>query len=101
MNTAVIKGTMLKMAIGFQYQGEQVTLDDIDFSTEWYTQTAKVVLRKEDYIVEEGDYYAYIDTDKVGKGFLKMRMTAYIPDGHIEGGIRKEIAECSTNVSIQ
>jgi hypothetical protein len=109
------EGTVLKMHIGFMYQGGKVTLHDLDhFQAEFFcdnrsraqvfdsTRTPEnggfiVVETQIDGGQSQYDYYALVDTAQTGPGNLKMKFTAYIHDGT---GIRKEIAACSTNVRV-
>ena len=83
-------GTELKMHIGFSYPGVNMTLDDLnDFNVDFYCEEGMVQhFEKDDLIQEEPvttgrvehEYYAPVDTTKVGPGELKMKLTAYIND---------------------
>ena len=97
---------MLKMAINFSYPADSsITLDNIDFFVEFYTNSSKKVkLQKEELVYEELDgivnCYALVDTNLTGSGRLKMRLMAYIPDTDSPDGIRPEYEEVETNVLI-
>lgn len=102
-----LKGTVLKMAVDFTYSGDaNLTLDDINFYTEWYTQSRKATVTKEEHVREEdpltGDvtYYAYVDTSITGAGVLKGRLWADIPDLDAPGAVRPEYVEVTTNIVI-
>lgn len=97
-------GTELKMHIGFEYSGGNVKLKDIDFNVDFFCESDNVQhFEKKDLIVEDGEYYAAVDTNITGPGQLKMKMTAYIPSSQRFGKdrLRTEVAVCNTNVIIQ
>lgn len=91
------------MAVAFSYPADlDVTLDAIDWQTEWYTGDggAAVVLGKDEHIREEDaqgnvTYYAIVPTGTMTAGRLWMRMKAEIP---VEDGYRTEYAETGTEV---
>lgn len=101
-----VKGDMLKLAIGFDYPSDKsITLDDIDFFVEYFCDaTKKVTLQKEDLYVDSTEipsqYYAYVDTNITGRGKLKMRMNAQLPDAGAPQGIRTEYVEVETDINI-
>lgn len=97
-------GTELKMHIGFDYSGGGIELKDIDFNVDFFCEPEYVQhFEKRDLIVEDGEYYAAVDTNITGPGQLKMKMTAYIPSKQMFGNnrLRTEVAVCNTNVIIQ
>lgn len=110
MNTVsvpkTLTNTVLKMSIGFEYPTDvSVTLDTIDFFVEYFCNSSKrVTLQKDELHREELNgivtFYAYVDTAITGKGNLKMRLCADIPDVDAPGGIRKEYVEVDTDVVI-
>lgn len=92
-----LKGTVLKMAINFSYPADEtVTLDTINWYTEWYTSGRKVRITKAQCLYEDGVYYAIVDTAQTGAGTLKMRLWAEIPDADLELGYRAEYGEYTT-----
>lgn len=106
-------GSKIKMAVNFGYQGTSITLDDLDDVTlTYYSPISKltgVVLTKADLIRRETtvgqtstvEWFAIVDTSLVGKGQMKLRAEAMIPDGDIMIlAQRKEIEVCDTNVVI-
>lgn len=114
--TKAFIGSELKMLIGFEYLGENITLNDIDFDVEFYTRgnefmSQKFIKRASDHgelIVETGqagtEWFAPVDTSLLGTGDLMMKLTAYIPAlaGQTFGGdnTRKEVGVCQTDVTI-
>ena len=100
------------MHIGFMYQGGKVTIDQLeDFEAEFFCERGRSQIFKKTTDIGRGlyfetttidgvtryDYYAKVDTNVVGPGYLKMKFTAYIRDGE---QIRKEVAGCTSNVRI-
>lgn len=80
-------------------------MSDYDFECQFYVYTNKcVVVSKADMKQIDGDnYVALITSDlanKIGRGTIKMRITAHIPDSDFPDGLRTEIAEVCTGVVI-
>ena len=96
------KGSQLKLLIGFEYTGQGLTLDDIDYFVEFYCwpQNRQKILKsectREVVQTQSGDvvnYYAIVNTNVTGAGHLKMVMTATIPDIAAPSGYRTEVSE--------
>lgn len=97
----ILKGTVLKMAITFSYHGDKdLSLEDINFFTEWYCSSKKMKIEKADHIFEDGACFAFVDTAQIGTGQLKMRLWADVPDYDTESGVRAEYAEYATDIVI-
>lgn len=107
----LLRGTELKMLINFSYPADnEVTLDTIDWYTEWYVGTysnkTAVRLEKKDCkrVEEEADgsttvaYYAYVDTTSMRAGAVIMRFMAYIPNGDASESKREEYIQYATDV---
>ena len=80
-------------------------MSDYDFECEFFAYTNRGVkipksrMRK----VDDDNYLAMITTElgkTIGRGTLKLRLTAYIPDDDFEDGVRTEVAEVCTGVTI-
>jgi len=104
MAQKTLKGTTLKMAVGFSFPADPtVTLDNINWETEWYTsryskaqKLAKSEHTKETTTINgvaSSAWYAEVNTGQLGPGILKMRLKASISG-------RVEYAEIETNVMI-
>lgn len=50
--------------------------------------------------VDENNYIAVIDSNKIGRGSIKMRITVNIPDADIPDGIRTEIYTEDLNIQV-
>lgn len=105
MKSKTYVGTELKMHIGFSYSGGGIGLSDIDFNVDFFCEPNRMQhFEKGDLMVEDGEYYAAVDTKVTGPGQLKMKMTAYIdttPQRFGDDMRRTEVAVCDTNVIIQ
>lgn len=80
-------------------------MDDYDFECELYTNlNKKIKILKNDTKREDHNNYIVIVTSDIskqlGKGILKMRFTAHVPDTDFTDGIRTEIVELCTNITI-
>lgn len=82
-----------------------IHMDDYDFECKFYASSNKAVtINKKEMIREnEDNYIALITSDialKIGRGMLKMRFTAHLPDSDFPDKLRTEIVEVCTNVTI-
>lgn len=79
---------------------------DYDFECEFYAYSRiKVIrLRKDDMLPVDNDNYIAIITSEmsktIGRGMVKLRFKAYIPDGDFPDGLRTEISEVCTGITI-
>ena len=89
---APAKGTELKLNININIPIGNYTMDDIDFSIEFYGNKGVVSVQKDKCIrVDESNYLAVVNTATTGCGVLDARVTAYIPDADCEDGLRTEV----------
>lgn len=101
METSVV-GTVLKINVHFEKMC-CMTMDDYDFMCEFYVYPNKKVTLTKSCMkrIDEMNYLAMVDTSVTGPGELMMVATAMIPDGDVkDGGMRKEVARCTTGVKI-
>lgn len=97
----LLRGTELKMPINFRYNADpSITLDIIDWYSEWYTTGKKIKIPKADHIYQDGVYLAVVDTAKIPAGVLKMRLWLEIPDPALDDGYRSEYYEYKTGIII-
>lgn len=71
---------------------------DYDFKCQFYVYTNRfILLNKADMKeIDKDNYLAIITSDsalKIGRGVVKLKFTAYIPDADFPDGLRTEIAE--------
>lgn len=107
----ILPGTTLKILINLECKSDPtVTLDTIEWSTEWFTgiyneKTALKIeknacVRVEDTVdgVTTVKYFAYVDTADMKAGKVSMRFLAKITDPDATDGVRKEYSEVTTDV---
>lgn len=101
MKTEVFLGTELKLNVNIEPLGA-VTMDDFDFEVEAYCNPSKslVILKKDSIRVDENNYIVRVDTNKVGLGYLKCKVTANIPDSDFSDGKRTEVDSVCTGIVI-
>lgn len=94
-------GTELKLNINIEPMGE-FTMDDYDWSVDVYCSTKRVVtIAKGDAIrIDENNYVLLVDTEELGAGELKCKITAHIPDGDFEDRSRTEVQAIATGITI-
>lgn len=101
INESPFIGTELKLNINIEPIGE-VTMDDFDFEVEVYCSIKRVItIQKKDAIrVDQNNYMVLVDTSETGAGDLKCKVTAHIPDGDFNDGLRTEVVAVSTGITI-
>lgn len=97
-----IAGTEIKVNVHFE-SIDGLTMDDYDFTCEFYVfrNMIATVNKKEMIRVDQDNYVAIVDTATTGPGEIMLRATAMIPDADCDGGYRKEVAGCSTGITIR
>lgn len=75
-----------------------VKMVDYDFEAKIFVYSNKFVLIKKEQMIKEDDenYVAVIEGEnalKIGRGQVKVQVTAYIPNPHFSDGFRTEIIE--------
>lgn len=77
-------------------------MDDYDWSVDVYCSIKRVItIRKSEAIrIDSNNYIIKINTTETGAGDLKCKLTAYIPDGDFEDGLRTEVVGFDTGISI-
>ena len=103
MTQKVFLGTEIKLNVSIDPIGD-MTMDDYDFNVEAICGTFKkrsVTFKKVQAIrVDENNFIICLDTAAVGTGELKLKVTAFLPDGDFADGKRTEIVEVGTGVEI-
>lgn len=100
-NESPFIGTELKLNIHIEPIGE-VTMDDYDFEVEVYCSPKKtIVVAKENTIrIDSDNYVVLVDTNLVGAGDLKCKVTAQVPDGDFPDLLRTEVVCIDTGINI-
>ena len=101
MATEVFLGTELKLNINIEPIGT-VTMDTYNFEVEVYCSPKKtIIVKKNDAIrIDESNYVILIDTNVVGAGDLKCKVTAQVPDADFSDMIRTEVMAMDTGIKI-
>lgn len=105
MDNRIYFGSEIKLNVSIDAIG-QYHMKDYDFECEFYCfSNKKIVLKKEAMIMQDDDnYLAVLDSKILGKGMLKCKITAYIPDGDLNSddndGKRTEVLIIDTGIQI-
>lgn len=94
-------GTELKLNIHIEPIG-QITMDDYGFEVEVFCSPKKpIIIPKENTIrVDSDNYVVLVDTNVVGAGDLKCKVTAQVPDGDFADMLRTEVVCIDTGINI-
>jgi hypothetical protein len=100
-NESPFIGTELKLNIHIEPIGE-TTMDDYNFEVEVYCSPKKpIIIPKENTIrVDSDNYVVLVDTNIVGAGDLKCKVTAQVPDGDFPDQLRTEVVCIDTGINI-
>lgn len=101
INESPFIGTELKLNIHIEPIGF-TTMDDYDFEVEVYCSPKRpIVIQKSDAIrIDSDNYVVLVDTNVVGAGNLKCKVTAQIPDGDFPDQLRTEVVCIDTGINI-
>lgn len=69
-----------------------LAMSDYDFFIRLQRGPNSYEVRKNEMIVNNGDYYFIADTTRLGVGLVCLIAVASIPDTDIDGGFRTEVA---------
>lgn len=103
-------GTELKLNLNIERMGSE-TMSTYDFDVDLYCTPTRVFSihkskdpdKNTDKLyreVDDSNYYLFVDTQAVGLGKLKCKVTAYVEDEHFPDGIRTEVVEIDTGIEI-
>lgn len=100
-NESPFIGTELKLNIHIEPIGE-ITMDNYDFEIEVYCSPKRpIIIHKANAIrIDSDNYVVLVDTNVVGAGDLKCKVTAYIPDGDFPDQLRTEVVNIDTGINI-
>lgn len=98
-------GTTLKIHVNAEL-GNNLTLDDVDFNCKFFTNynnKGLTINKGEPRMLPLGDgtYIAIVPSREVGTGVYMMRLTAFLPDTDVEGGLREEVVTISTGIPVK
>ena len=94
-------GTELKINVHVE-PIDGLHMSEYDFECVFFVyKNRPLVVRKNDMTkVDDDNYIAKVDTEKVGVGSLKMKFIAEIPDSDMNDGLRKEVELVDLNIPI-
>lgn len=93
-------GTEKKLVVSIE-PIDNISMDDYDFKVEVYTKGRPITITKEQSVRKDKDNYAIcVDTSKLGKGRMMVKVIAYIPDADFDDMLRTEIVIIDTNIDI-
>lgn len=99
----VYLGTELKLNINIE-PIDEMTMDDYNFNVELICgllkKTSKVISKDKAKRIDQDNYMVCFNTDDLGVGKLRCKVTAYLPDGDFEDSLRTEITETDTEIEI-
>lgn len=100
-NESPFIGTELKLNIHIEPIGE-TTMDDYDFEVEVYCSPKRpIIIPKANAIrIDSDNYVVLVDTNVVGAGDLKCKVTAQVPDWDFPDQLRTEVVCIDTGINI-
>jgi hypothetical protein len=101
INESPFIGTELKLNIHIEPIGE-TTMDDYNFEVEVYCSPKRpIIIPKANAIrIDSDNYVVLVDTNVVGAGDLKCKVTAQVPDGDFPDLLRTEVVCIDTGINI-
>mgnify|MGYP003430352884 CR=1 FL=1 len=101
MTTEIFLGTELKLNINIEPMGE-FTMDDYDWLVDVYCSTKRVLtISKSSAIkIDSNNYVLLVDTEELGAGDVKCKITAYIPDLDFPDTLRTEVSMIDTGINV-
>lgn len=93
-------GTTLKINVNLELEGG-ITMDDISFNCDFYVGSKHVYVDKYEMVrIDENNYVAVLDSNKLSVGEVWVLVKADIEDTSCPDGIRHEYVRASCNVTI-
>lgn len=101
INESPFIGTELKLNIHIEPIGD-TTMDDYNFEVEVYCSPKRpIIIPKANAIrIDSDNYVVLVDTNVVGAGDLKCKVTAQVPDGDFPDQLRTEVVCVDTGINI-
>lgn len=99
----VVLGSDIKIEFWSELPDE-LTMLDVPFTVTVYNEMAvgaRKDFKKEDCILtDEGDYVVLVNTDDLGVGLLKLKVTFEIPDTDFPAGYRREVVRINPYIRV-
>jgi hypothetical protein len=97
----IFLGTELKLNIHIEPIGD-VSMDDYDFEVELYCSSRKTlrITKSQARRIDKDNYVILADTNELGTGEVKIKVTAQIPDADFDDLLRTEVQVIDTGVNV-
>lgn len=97
----IFLGTEIKLNIHIEPIGD-MRMEDYDFHIELYCSSRKsqIIEKKDAKRVDADNFIVFVDSDMVGTGEVKCKITAYIPDADFDDLLRTEVMIIDTGINI-
>ena len=97
----VFLGTELKLNLNID-PINGFTMEDYDFLIDVYCQSSKVatITKMQAIKVDKNNYLICVNTENIGTGNLKCKVTAYVPDEDFPDSTRTEVSVIDTGITI-
>ena len=93
-------GTEFKLNINIEPL-DDITMDDYDFTVELSTMQKSLKYDKSQLIRQDkNNYTVLVNTEEIGLGSLRCKVTANIPDTDFEDGFRTEVVIINPEIHI-
>ena len=83
---------------------DELTMLDVPFTVTVYNEMAvgksKDFKKEECILTDKGDYVVLLNTDDLGVGLLKLKVTFHIPDGDFPSGYRREVVRINPYIRV-
>lgn len=101
LNENIYIGTELKLNVNIE-PISGLSMDDYDWFVEVYCSTKRIskINKQESIRIDENNYIVLVDTEELGAGLLKCKVTAYIPDYDFPDELRTEVTFVDMGVRI-
>lgn len=101
INQVVFLGTELKLNVHID-PIDEITMRDYRFVLDLYCSSGKVltITKSEAMPVDNNNYIVLVDTNLVGAGQLKCKVTAELPDADFDDKLRTEVSIVDTGINI-
>lgn len=88
-NEKLYLGTTAKYLLEITGDGFDMSRDDFEIVLKG--TTGSLLIKKKDAIADDGKFYIYFDSRRLGPGKVRAVVTAFVPDADVPSGIRNEV----------
>lgn len=96
-----IIGSTLRILVDWSYPADPTkTMDNVDFVCKFQGRNVVIIPKSEMYRDDEGNWFAYVQTEDLGVGCFYLEVTATIPDANAPDGVKIDIQRYQFDESI-